>query len=159
MMKYGFLFAGYKVRLFFWEIVIIFRKIFLVMLFAFLTVVSSSTQVLAGLLCLIVSMVLHVKFEPYSSIRMNRMEHYSLQVTSLTMYMGMFYVAGGAHMQGDAVKWFFFLAIVGPNSLFLLHWLNQMRIEILKLALANSKRLFRLVSCGLLDPDVFALKH
>lgn len=77
-MKYGFLITGYKTRIFYWEIVVIARKILLVMLTVFLTVVSADTQVLAGLLCLILSMILHVKFEPYASARLNRMEHYSL---------------------------------------------------------------------------------
>lgn len=160
-MKYGFLFTGYKTSIFFWEIIVIYRKIILVMVTVFLTVVSSETQVLAGLLCLIVSMILHVKYEPYGNPRLNRMEHYSLQVTSLTIYAGMFYVTGHEHayMQGNSVKWFFFFLIVLPNLFFILHWLNQMRIEILKMAFMRGKRMFKLVSLGLVDPQSFEKRH
>lgn len=160
-MKYGFLITGYKTRIFYWEIVVIARKILLVMLTVFLTVVSADTQVLAGLLCLILSMILHVKFEPYAASRLNRMEHYSLQVTSLTIYAGTFYITGGknSYMQGDGVKWFFFFLIVVPNCAFFLHWVNQMRIEILKMALNKGKRLFKLLSCGLIDAEEFHKRH
>lgn len=94
-MKYGYFIIGYRNQLmYFWELVSIYRKILLVMLVQFLTVVSSETQVLAGLLCLIISIVLHVKFMPFNKSMLNRMELYSLQVTSLTLYAGMFFVTG-----------------------------------------------------------------
>lgn len=80
--------------MFYWEIVVIYRKILLVMLTVFLTVIAPVTQALGGLLCLIVSMILHVKFQPYINSRLNWMENYSLQVTSLTLYAGTFYVTG-----------------------------------------------------------------
>lgn len=160
-MKYGFMLTGFKTRIFFWEIVIIGRKILLVMLTVFLTVVSPDTQVLAGLLCLILSMILHVKFEPYAAARLNRMEHYSLQVTSLTIYAGTFYVTGGdqSYMKGDGVKWFFFFLIILPNCAFFIHWMNQMRIEVLKMALQKGKRAFNLISCGLVDAEEFRKTH
>lgn len=125
-MKFGYLIIGYKKQIFFWETLIIMRKVLLIMLVVFLTVVSPETQALAGLLCLIISMILHVKYEPYASHRLNKMEHYSLQVTSLTIYAGMFYITGShySYMQGDGVKWFFIFVIVIPNGIFFLHWAN-----------------------------------
>lgn len=160
-MKYGYLFEGYKTKVFFWEIVVVYRKILLVMLTVFLNVISSETQVLCGLLLLIASMILHVRFQPYMSPRMNRMENYSLQVTSLTMYAGMFYVTGRHYdyMNTIAAKWVFMLIILVPNIVFFLHWLNEFRIEILKMALARGKQMFKLVSCGLVDPDSFERRY
>jgi hypothetical protein len=160
-MMYGFLFTGYKSEYYFWEVVVAFRMILIVTLTVFLTIVSSETQVLAGLLCLIVSMVLHVKFEPYQSELLNHMEHYSLQVLTLTMYAGMFYVTGVhyTYMNGDGVKWFFLLIILVPNIIFLIHWLNQFRIEMLKIALLRGRSTFKMLSCGLIDVDAFEKEH
>jgi hypothetical protein len=42
-MRYGFLFTGYKTINFYWEIVVCARKILLVMLTVFLTVISAET--------------------------------------------------------------------------------------------------------------------
>jgi hypothetical protein len=62
-------------------------------------------------------------------------------------------------MQGNGVKWFFFFLIVIPNCAFFLHWLSEMRVEMLKMALAKGKRFFKLVSCGMVDPDAFSQRH
>lgn len=42
-LKYGFLFNGYKLNTYFWEVVILYRKILIVMTTVFLSVVSSET--------------------------------------------------------------------------------------------------------------------
>ena len=57
------------------------------------------------------------------------------------------------------MKWFFVLLIILPNSAFFLYWLNLVRIEVLKLALYTSKRLFSLVSCGLVDASDFEKRY
>jgi len=85
-----------------------------------------------------------------------------VQVTSLTMYAGMFYVTGShyTYMEGNrGLKWFFILLIIVPNSVFFLYWLDLLRIEILKLALDKSKKLFSLISLGLLDEQEFTKKY
>jgi hypothetical protein len=63
--KYGYMFTGYKKSMFLWELVIVFIKIIFVMITVFLKAVSSETQVLVGLLILIISMILHVRFRPF----------------------------------------------------------------------------------------------
>lgn len=157
-MKYGYLFSGYKKDMYYWEIVAIFTKVFLVMVTVYLKVVSSESQVLIGLFLLILFMILQVRFRPYASQRVNNLQLSSIQVTSLTMYAGMFYVTGShyTYMQGDGgLKWFFVLLIILPNSAFFLYWANLARIEVLKLAMNKSKRLFSIVSCGLVDASDF----
>ena len=76
------------------------------------------------------------------------------------MYAGMFYVTGShyTYMRGDGgLKWFFVLLIIVPNSAFFIYWINMMRIEVLKLALARSKRIFSLISLGLIDSKEFEM--
>ena len=65
--KYGYMFTGYKKSMFLWELVIVFIKIIFVMITVFLKAVSSETQVLVGLLILIISMILHVRFRPFTA--------------------------------------------------------------------------------------------
>ena len=57
-MKYGYLFSGYKKDMYYWEIVTIFTKVFLVMVTVYLKVVSPESQVLIGLFLLILFMIL-----------------------------------------------------------------------------------------------------
>lgn len=78
------------------------------------------------------------------------------------MYAGMFYVTGShyTYMSGNSgLKWFFVLLIIIPNSAFFLYWLNMMRIEVLKLALTKSKRMFSIISCGLVDSSEFEKQY
>ena len=42
-MKYGFIFGGYRGGTFFWEVTLMFRKIFLVMAAVFLSTVSNES--------------------------------------------------------------------------------------------------------------------
>jgi hypothetical protein len=103
-------------------------------------------------------MIFQVRFRPYASQQVNNLQLSSIQVTSLTMYAGMFYVTGShyTYMRGDGgLKWFFVFLIILPNSAFFLYWVNLLRIELLKLALFKSKRLFSIVSCGLVDASDF----
>lgn len=89
------------------------------------------------------------------------MEHYSLQVTTLTMYAGMYYVTGihYTYMQGDGVKYFFLLIVVLPNLIFLYYWCNMFRIEMLKIALMRGRGTFKMLTCGLIDVDEFEKTH
>ena len=137
-------------------------KVFLVMVTVYLKVVSSESQVLIGLFLLILFMILQVRFRPYVSQQVNNLQLSSIQVTSLTMYAGMFYVTGShyTYMQGNGgLKWFFVFLIILPNSAFFLYWVNLLRIELLKLAIFKSKRLFAIVSCGLVDASDFEKRH
>ena len=78
------------------------------------------------------------------------------------MYAGMFYVTGShyTYMSSDGgLKWFFVLLIILPNSAFFFYWLKVMRIEVLKLALIKSKRMFAIISFGLMDSQEFEKQY
>ena len=103
-----------------------YRKVLIVMSTVFFSVVSSEVQVLVAICILIISMILQVIYEPFYTKTLNRMEHYSLQVSSLTMYGGMFYITGThySYMNNNWIRWFFMLLIIIPNIIFLLYWIN-----------------------------------
>ena len=73
------------------------------------------------------------------------------------MYAGMFYVSGShyEYMKGIGVKWLFIVIVLLSNIWFLVVWLNLIRIELLKMALRKGKRLFKIASCGIINPDKF----
>lgn len=77
-MKYGFLFNGYGLGTFFWEVVILYRKILIIMVTVFFSVVSTEVQVLVVILIVITALFLQIRFKPYYSDILNQMELYSL---------------------------------------------------------------------------------
>ena len=134
-MKYGFLFSGYKAKTFFWEVIVMYRKIFIIMTSVFLSTVSSEAQVLVVIFIVVVNLFLQIQFQPYFTTTLNKMENFSLLVAIVTIYTGMYYVTGRhyTYMDNQGVSWFFLICILLPNVVFLLYWLHHMRIEILKI--------------------------
>jgi hypothetical protein len=55
-MKYGFLFSGYEARAYFWEIMIMYRKILVIASSVFLSTVSPESQVLVVIFIIILNM-------------------------------------------------------------------------------------------------------
>lgn len=156
-MKYGFLFNGYKLETFFWEVIVLYRKISIVMVSVFFSVVSPEAQVLVVILIIVVSLLLQIRFKPFYSDVLNKMELYSLQVAVTTMYGGMFYVTGKhyTYMNSDGLRWFFLFLILIPNILFFSFWLHYMRIEILKLVYTRNAKLFKILSCNMYKNNSF----
>jgi len=137
--------------------VIVFRKFLIVLTTVIFSVVSPEAQVLASLLVVVLAIVLHVKMQPYYTSTLNRMEHFSLLVVIVTMYSGMYYITGVhyTYMENNFLKWFFLLALAIPNVIFFVYWLYHMRIQILRMALRKSEKLFKMITCGSIDPEKF----
>lgn len=147
-MKYGFLFQGYIPSCYFWETIIMFRKIGIIMATVFFSTISADLQVLVVLFIIVISMFVQIKFTPYYTQTLNNMENYSLQVAALTLYQGMFYVTGSSYMDDNVISWIFLITIVSPNAAFFVYWVLMMRIEILKeLIRRDQPQIFRLLSC------------
>lgn len=78
--KFGFLFRGYKKRFYFWEIVIMYRKIALIFIQVFLTKYGVVTQVIFYFICfqalvvfllLITFMMINMTKKPFQTIVLN----------------------------------------------------------------------------------------
>jgi len=76
--KYGFLFSGYDARAYFWEVIIMYRKILVIASSVFLSSVSPESQVLVVIFIIVSNMFLHIHMNPYSTPILNKMESYSL---------------------------------------------------------------------------------
>ena len=72
--RFGFLLKGYKPHLFYWEFVIIYRKIVIVLISVFLSTVSNAVQGLAAFLVLIVAYHIHSVYRPFEIEKLNRLE-------------------------------------------------------------------------------------
>lgn len=92
--KYGFLFSGYDAKSYFWEVMIMYRKILIIMASVFLSTVSPESQVLVVIFIIVMNMFLQIRFAPFYTSTLNKMENYSLQVAAVTIYTGMYYVTG-----------------------------------------------------------------
>ncbi len=91
--KFGFLYNGYRERNYYWESVIMFRKVFMI----FITVVLSSlgriVQALAVIVLLLVYLFLTIRKKPYQTRRLNELEITSLLTSSITVYCGVFFLS------------------------------------------------------------------
>ncbi len=89
MLKYGFLFDGFKEDSYYWEVVIMVRKLGMVTVTVFLRKFGPTVQAATALIWLIGSLVFQVRKMPYASDQLNKLEVAGLSVAVVTMYLGL----------------------------------------------------------------------
>ncbi|CAG9321988.1 unnamed protein product [Blepharisma stoltei] len=117
--KYGFLFNGYKSRSYYWEFVIIYRKIMIICCSVFLATVSVNIQALTTLFILVACLYFQCKIKPYNGDDLNRLEAISISASAITIYCGMYYLTGSLDQFTELL---FFIAIISANSYFVIYW-------------------------------------
>ncbi|CAG9321985.1 unnamed protein product [Blepharisma stoltei] len=117
--KYGFLFNGYKSRSYYWEFVIIYRKIIIICCTVFLATVSVNIQALTTLFVLVACLYFHCKIKPYNGDDLNRLEAISISASAITIYCGMYYLTKSLDQFTELL---FFIAIISANSYFVIYW-------------------------------------
>ncbi|OMJ71850.1 hypothetical protein SteCoe_29840 [Stentor coeruleus] len=119
---FGFLFNGYKSSNFYWEFLIMYRKIIIITIAVFM---SSSTmlQALTVIILLIISLYLQYSCRPYSQSELNHMETQALFIATVTIYCGLYYLSRSI---GDIVKVILFAIIAVGNGYFILYWIYYM---------------------------------
>lgn len=93
--KFGFLYNGYKHRFFYWEIIIMFRKIFLILIQMVILQFGSITQALIVLLMMIFFLYANAKQSPFTYRALNILETSSLLASLLTIYCGTYFISSG----------------------------------------------------------------
>lgn len=100
LLKYGFFFYAYKRNFFFWDLIILIRKLFLLFISTFyITVVDINkdlTPILVVFLVLVMSVLIQYQFNPFDELKFNKINHVesvslsSLVITSLAtlIYFG-----------------------------------------------------------------------
>lgn len=89
--KFSFLYKGYQPRWYFWEFVILYRKVALVCASVFLSTVSIMVQALSVLAVLLISLFFQLQLQPFATAVFNRLELKSILVSAVTIYSGLFY--------------------------------------------------------------------
>mmetsp|Transcript_10898 Transcript_10898/g.21305 ORF Transcript_10898/g.21305 Transcript_10898/m.21305 type:complete len:1423 (-) Transcript_10898:160-4428(-) len=90
--RFGFLYNGFKKSHFYWEFLIIYRKMLIISLVVFMGSGSSASQALTINLALMSMLFMQYKGRPYSSKKLNRMELIAILAASITIYCGLYYV-------------------------------------------------------------------
>ena len=84
--KYGFLYNGYKKSYYFWESIIMYRKIMIIFISVFLGRFGTITQALVVFIVLISFLILNIKLKPFAFEVLNDMEMLSITTSILTVY-------------------------------------------------------------------------
>ena len=118
--RFGFFYIGYKDELFFWEFIIMYRKILTICV----SMVNDSFLFAKGALILLInstSLLLQISKMPFTDQTLNLLESSAIKVSLITIFSGLFYIQDSF---GDVLKAFIFVIIVIVNTFFLLTWLR-----------------------------------
>lgn len=129
---YGFIFQGYKQSCYYWEFVIMYRKIILIAISVFLSQISVLVQALTVMLVLLAFFFIQYIYRPYNTAHLNHMETEALFTATITIYCGLYYLS---EQINEAFKMFLFLVIVVGNAYFLIYWLKYMISAVIDLFL------------------------
>lgn len=117
--RFGFFYIGYNPSLYYWEFVIIYRKIFTICI----SIVNFSILSKAVMILFVNSFCFffHLSQRPFVDHRLNVLEFLAIFVSILTIYGGLFYLEDSF---GEIFQGMVFLAILLVNILFALTWLH-----------------------------------
>ena len=118
-LKFGFLYKGFKKNQFYWEFIIMLKKILIISASVFLKNVSVPVQALATFIIIIFGFILQEKLSPYSFKQLNTMELRAIIVSAVTIYSGLFFLTGDLT---DGAKIMMFVVMVLSNIVFLSYW-------------------------------------
>lgn len=141
LFKYGFFYCAYKQKFFYWDLVILIRKLMLLFISLFyMTVVDVNkdlTPILLVFLILVISVLLQYHFCPFDESKfeiVNRVESVSLSTLVLTALMTIFYF--GETAIGQSIEYrvvgFLIIVTVVVNIFFLGYFLKAFYIHNIK---------------------------
>ena len=127
---FGFLFNGYKSSKFYWEFLIMFRKILIICIAVFMQSFAEEIQALTLVLILLISLYLQYEYKPYNKRQLNHMEFEAILTASVTIYCGLYYLTDDII---DGFKTVLFIIIVFGNAYFIIYWVYYMVQTILEI--------------------------
>eukprot|EP01017_Pseudomicrothorax_dubius_P009638 TRINITY_DN13312_c0_g1_i2.p1 TRINITY_DN13312_c0_g1~~TRINITY_DN13312_c0_g1_i2.p1 ORF type:complete len:613 (+),score=137.48 TRINITY_DN13312_c0_g1_i2:214-2052(+) len=134
--KLGFLYDGYRIEVFFWEFIILYRKIAMVFIAVFMSSLGLVFQALAIILVAFVAYVLQIHFNPFTDPRLNALEKRSLINATVTLYCGLYYLNGNLPIE---LNYAFLVILIIVNGNFLLYWLKELLGEGFKAIFKKNK--------------------
>ena len=150
--RFGFLFNGYKTSEFYWEFLILYRKMAVLVLAVFLNTLIQ-TQALTCLLVLVCSLYLHRLKDPFVEDHLNYLENLAIFTATVTIYSGVYYLSDEL---GEFAKLILFFLILGSNLYFFGLWLKFMFAAVVKIVLDKFPAIKnRLRRTDGFDPDMY----
>ena len=140
---FGFIFNGYKTSIFYWEFIIMYRKILIICVIVFIADISTEVQGLTISLLLIFCLFIQYEVGPYNSDELNHMEVEALITATLTIYCGLYYLTQDI---SEAFKIVLFTIIVCGNSYFIIlwiYWMLKALIDMIAKTIPSLKMIFK----------------
>ena len=140
--RLGFLYSGFTQRAYFWEVVVMTRKEAVAAIGTFLVSYGTTVQALLLLVLLGTSLLVQLRFRPYSTPFLNGLEAGSLGALLVSVLAGLFFLGdrdpsspffrpGTDFALSEPVRWILFLLMLLVNSTFFLkllaHLLRHLR--------------------------------
>ena len=144
-LRFSFLYKGYQPQWYFWEFVILYRKVALVSASVFLSTVSILIQALSVLAVLLCSLYFQLQFLPFATPVFNRLELKSILVSTVTIYAGLFYQTDDickSYLAAE-VTVLLFVVILSVNAYFLFSWIREVFPLIINVLKRRFKRNYR----------------
>jgi len=126
-MQFSFLFKGYTPKHFYWEFVIVYRKMALICSSVFFSLVSTMAQALSVLAILLVYLSLQVHVKPFFLPGYHHLELKSLLASLVTLYVGLYFESHQisiSHIDTE-ISAFLFALILIANAYFLVSWSRE----------------------------------
>lgn len=155
--KFGFLYDGYKVKRYYWEFIILYRKIAMVFISIFLVTFGTHIQALFVLLVAFLCYILQSYSEPFMHDELNQMEKKALLSASLTLYAGLYFLTKSLPV---FLTWILVIVVFLLNGIFFFSWLKALVLDYKKQfkdgkekAKKEKEEKQRLIESGQLQPD------
>ena len=154
--------CGYKSRNYYWESVIMFRKVAMIFITVFLSSLGKIVQALAVIILLILYLFLTMRMKPYFTRRLNQLETASILTSSITIYSGVFFLSSRETTDpsftpnvdsesyvtlvnlSEETKWVLVIAILLSNLTFLFFWVWYFFKDLRRFLANKALRVFRL---------------
>ena len=94
--KYGFLYHGYRQSTYYWEFIIIFKKIVMIFIKVFMATQGRIVQALTSLIFLFISFTANIVMMPFQNDQLNFLESLSLLSSASTIYLGIFFLTNAS---------------------------------------------------------------
>ncbi|CAG9313302.1 unnamed protein product [Blepharisma stoltei] len=138
MLRFGFIYNGYRKSKFYWEFVILIRKLLIIWIAIFFTNDAVETQAIVCFTVLFIFFYLQYKCYPFEYLELNTAELTSIFVELLTIYCGLYYMTNELSL---GLEIFFFVLLVLSNAYFLWVWLKNISKKLILLILKKIQSL------------------
>ena len=121
--RYSFIYKGYKTEKYFWEIIIMFRKFWLVLSAVFLGDISPMLQTLVCYTIIMIAAYYQIKHKPFNSEICNDLEMKSLIGSGIVILLGIYFIG-----VSETYEFFDYVAIIiliGANVYFFISWIIE----------------------------------